>query len=117
MPTARTRPRALQGEGLAEREARRARGGELAAFATAALPSTPALAKLLAVSSALLTEPTIDRISIHRVWEVDRIVARYTGTKTGRCQHWQHPEPGWFQVGRLRRWRLVRTPDRLWQLP
>lgn len=59
-------------------EADRARARELSAFATAAASSDPALAKLLAVASTQVFDPTLDTIAIlHRAWAADSAKARY----------------------------------------
>jgi hypothetical protein len=43
------------------------------------LDDDPSLAKLLAVSSATVAEPTLDSISaLHRAWFADKVVVRYT---------------------------------------
>lgn len=71
--------RAEQEAERATAEASRARAGELAASAANALDTDPSLAKLLALTSAMTHEPTIDTLSVlHRSWAVDRVVARYS---------------------------------------
>jgi DNA-binding SARP family transcriptional activator/WD40 repeat protein len=72
------RDAALRAEERAEAEALRARAGELAASATAALATDAGLAKLLALASATTAEPSLDTIAVlHQAYEADRIVGRY----------------------------------------
>ncbi len=59
-------------------EALRARSSELSAFATAVLSSDPALAKLLALTSAMTFEPSLDTLSvIHQAFAADPVIDRY----------------------------------------
>jgi WD40 repeat protein len=61
----------------ADAEARGARAQALAASAVNALDDDPSLAKLLAVASATMAEPTLETISILlRAWAADRVTAR-----------------------------------------
>jgi DNA-binding SARP family transcriptional activator/WD40 repeat protein len=76
---------ARDAESVAQEEAERAevaanvaRSRELSASAEAALDADPSLAKLLAVASTQIAEPTADTTSIlHRTFAADREVSRY----------------------------------------
>jgi DNA-binding SARP family transcriptional activator/WD40 repeat protein/tRNA A-37 threonylcarbamoyl transferase component Bud32 len=61
----------------ADQAADRARAQALAASATNALDEDPSLAKLLAVASATLAEPSLETTAtLHRAWAADRVIAR-----------------------------------------
>lgn len=65
----------------ADAEANLARSHELAASAISVLDEDPSLAKLLAVASVTVSEPSLQSISaLHRVWAADQSVWRYGGT-------------------------------------
>jgi WD40 repeat protein len=61
----------------ADQEADRARAQALAASAVSTLTEDPSLAKLLAVASATVAEPTVETVAtLHRAWAADRVIAR-----------------------------------------
>ena len=61
----------------ADQEADRARSQALAASAVSTLTEDPSLAKLLAVASATVAEPTVETVAtLHRAWAADRVTAR-----------------------------------------
>jgi WD40 repeat protein/class 3 adenylate cyclase len=61
----------------ADEEADRARAQALAASAVSALDEDPSLAKLLAVASATVADPTPETTAVlHRAWAADRVTAR-----------------------------------------
>lgn len=63
----------------ADREAELARARELTNAAVIALDNDPALAKILALSAAGLTEPSVDVLSVlHQSFAADRVVDRYS---------------------------------------
>jgi WD40 repeat protein len=62
----------------ADTEADVVRSHELAASAISVMDDDPSLAKLLAVASATVGQPTLDSISaLHRAWFADKVVDRY----------------------------------------
>jgi DNA-binding SARP family transcriptional activator/WD40 repeat protein len=70
--------RAVAAEARAESEARLARARELSAAAVAAVDSDPALAKLLAVASADLADPTANTLSVlHQAYALDPVEDQY----------------------------------------
>lgn len=65
-------------------EAQLARARELSAAAQAALDTDPSLAKLLAVASADLAEPTVDTLSVlHQAYARDPVIDRYMWSSGG----------------------------------
>ncbi len=65
--------------GIAGQASRLARSRELAASAIAVRDQDPTLSKLLALESASIADPPVESVaSLHRAWDSDRIVYRYS---------------------------------------
>ena len=83
----------------ADQEADRARAQALAASAISALDEDPSLAKLLAVTSAIATDPTPETTAaLHRAWAADgsRPVPASSMTSPSRRPTSIRPDGGWW---------------------